>query len=168
LALDLSFPGLKNARRIARRLGHQRVFFARADCESATPVRAQSADYVLLDAPCTGIGTLREHPEIRWRLCADDFARMGAIQSRMLENAAALVRPRGVLVYAVCSMAPEEGSEVVHGFLERHPEFEVDRIPPEANRLAGLLDSEGFLHTRPDRSDSLDGFFAARLTRNSA
>jgi 16S rRNA (cytosine967-C5)-methyltransferase len=165
LALDLNFSGLKTARRIADRLGHRTISFARADCASALPLRPQTADYVLLDAPCTGIGTLREHPEIRWRLRADDFVRMGAVQSRMLENAAALVRQGGAIVYAVCSFAPEEGVEVVRGFLRNHPEFVLDRDPPEAARLSGFIDSEGFLRTRPNR-DALDGFFAARLIRN--
>jgi 16S rRNA (cytosine967-C5)-methyltransferase len=165
LAFDLNFSGLKTARRIADRLGHRTIFFARADCASALPVRPQTAGYVLLDAPCSGIGTLREHPEIRWRLRADNLVRMGAIQSRMLDNAAALVRQGGAIVYAVCSFAPEEGVEVVRGFLRKHPQFEVDRNPPEAARLTGLLDSDGFLRTRPDR-DGLDGFFAARLIRN--
>ena len=168
LALDLNFSGLKNARQIAHRLNHRRVFFARANCAAATPVRPQSAGYVLLDAPCTGIGTLREHPEIRWRLQPNDFSRMAVLQSRMLENAAELVRPGGAIVYAVCSLAPEEGPRVVQGFLQRHSEFAIDRTPPGADHLEGLLDSEGFLRTRPDRSDGLDGFFAARLVRNSA
>jgi 16S rRNA (cytosine967-C5)-methyltransferase len=167
VAFDLNFSGLKTARRIADRLGHRTISFARVDCASALPLRPQTADYVLLDAPCSGIGTLREHPEIRWRVRADDFARMGAIQSRMLENAAALVRPGGAIVYAVCSFAPEEGVEVVRGFLRRHPEFALDRDPPEAARLSGFLDSDGFLRTRPDR-DALDGFFAARLLRPKA
>ena len=162
LALDLNLAGLRNARATAARLGHRNVLFARADCASALPLRPQSVGYVMLDAPCTGLGTLREHPEIRWRLQPDDFARMAALQSRMLENAAALVRPAGALVYAVCSLAPHEGPDVIRNFLARHRDFEIDPNPPES--IGEILDRDGFMRTRPDRG-GLDGFFAARLIR---
>lgn len=164
LALDLNLTGLKNARAVAARLGHRNISFARADCAFALPLRPACADYVLLDAPCTGLGTLREHPEIRWRLTPGDFARMAVTQARMLQLAAAIVKPGGALVYAVCSFAPEEGERVVREFLMRHPEFGLDRKPPHALELAGVIDSDGFIRTRPDRG-ALDGFFAARITR---
>ena len=96
----------------------------------APPFAESSVEYVLLDAPCTGLGTLREHPEIKWRLKPTDPARMAAIQSRMLENAAALVRPGGAIVYSVCSIAPEEGEGVIDEFLARHAEFEIDAPSP--------------------------------------
>jgi 16S rRNA (cytosine967-C5)-methyltransferase len=117
---------------------------------------------VLLDAPCTGTGTLREHPEIRWRLAADDFRRMAELQRAMLENAAALVRPGGVIVYAVCSVAPQEGAGVVRGFLAEHPEFALER--PETQQLAPWLQGDGTMSTSPERG-GLDGFFAARMRR---
>jgi 16S rRNA (cytosine967-C5)-methyltransferase len=164
VAFDLNERGLRAARKVARGLGHHNVDFARADIAAAVPMRLESAGFVLLDAPCTGIGTLREHPEIRWRLEPSDFERMGALQRRMLENVATIVAPGGVLVYAVCSMAPEEGSNVVHGFLGAHPEFEVE-APPTAE-LAGLLADDGTLATSPERG-GLDGFFAARMRRRS-
>lgn len=162
IALDLNLAGLKNTRAVARRLGHRNVLFARADCASVLPLRPESAGYVMLDAPCTGLGTLREHPELRWRLQPGDFARMADLQSRMLTNAAALVSSGGVLVYAVCSFAPDEGPGVVRNFLARHRDFEIDPNPPAAIRE--LLDLDGFMSTRPDRG-GLDGFFAARLIR---
>jgi 16S rRNA (cytosine967-C5)-methyltransferase len=162
LALDLNMHGLKAARDLARRLGHRNIDFASADIAVAPPLRAESAGFVLLDAPCTGIGTLREHPEIRWRLAADDFRRMAAVQRPMLENAAALVRPGGVIVYAVCSLAPQEGPGVVREFLEEHPEFAIER--PQAPKLAPWLQSNGTMSTSPERG-GLDGFFAARMRR---
>jgi 16S rRNA (cytosine967-C5)-methyltransferase len=164
VALDLSLTGLKNGRTVAARLGHRNICFARADCAFALPIRPVCADYVLLDAPCTGLGTLREHPELRWRLQPSDFARMAATQTRMLERAAAIVKPGGALVYAVCSLAPEEGEHVVREFLLRHSEFDLDRKPPGEAALVGVIDSDGFMRTRPDRG-ALDGFFAARITR---
>jgi 16S rRNA (cytosine967-C5)-methyltransferase len=164
IGLDRNLAGLKNARVVARRLGHRNIHLARCDVAIALPLRPASADYVLLDAPCTGLGTLREHPEIRWRLAPDDFARMARLQAAMLENTAALVAPGGVLVYAVCSLAPPEGAGVVSDFLERHPAFTVDRKSVVITQLADLIDADGFLRTRPDR-ESRDGFFAARLIR---
>ena len=162
VALDLNLRGLKAARDLARRLGHRNIVFARADIGAGPPLRTESANFVLLDAPCTGTGTLREHPEIRWRLTADDFGRMAEVQRPMLEHAAALVRPGGVIVYAVCSLAPQEGQGVVRGFLAQHPEFAIER--PQAVQLAPWLQSDGTMATSPERG-GLDGFFAARIRR---
>ena len=167
VALDANFAGLKHARALARKLGCDNVRFVRCDGLVRIPLRPRAVDFLLLDAPCTGLGTLREHPEIRWRLAPADIQRMAAIQTAMLENAAEVVRPLGALVYSVCSLAPDEGSEVVRNFLARHPNFEIDREPPNGRELADVLDQEGFMITRPDRH-GLDGFFAARLKRRSA
>jgi 16S rRNA (cytosine967-C5)-methyltransferase len=164
IALDLNFVGVKKIRTLARRLSHRNVYAIRADATAALPLRAQSFDYVLLDAPCTGTGTLREHPEIRWRLNPGDFGRMAKVQSAMLANAAAVVRPSGVLVYSVCSLALDEGLGVVEDFLANHPEFVIDREFPSAECFTGLIDANGFMYTRPDR-EALDGFFVARLRR---
>src|SRR5260221_10004426 len=127
IAVDLNFNGLRNARDLARRLRHPNIEFVCADLTAAPPIAPSSVEYVLLDAPCTGLGTLREHPEIKWRLKPTDPARMATIQSRMLENGAALVRSGGSLVYSVCSIAPEEGQGVVREFLSRHDDFANDR-----------------------------------------
>jgi 16S rRNA (cytosine967-C5)-methyltransferase len=162
VAFDLNLRGLKAARDLARRLGHRNIAFARADVAAALPLRTESADFVLLDAPCTGTGTMREHPEIRWRLAASDFERMAEVQRPMLENAAALVRPGGVIVYAVCSLAPQEGSDVVQRFLAEHPQFTIER--PPAAQLERWLQSDGTMATSPERG-GLDGFFAARMRR---
>jgi 16S rRNA (cytosine967-C5)-methyltransferase len=164
IAVDLNFNGLKNARDLARRLRHRNVDFLCADLAAAAPLAPSSVDYVLLDAPCTGLGTLREHPEIKWRLKPTDPARMAAIQSRMLENAAALVRPGGAVVYSVCSIAPDEGEWVVDGFLARHDDFEIDRGIAGRDEFRDVIDARGFMKTRPDVG-GLDGFFAARLIR---
>ena len=164
IALDVNLGGLKNARGLAQRLRHRNIEFVCADLMTAAPLVPSRFEYVLLDAPCTGIGTLREHPDIKWRLKPSDPARMAAIQSRMLENAAALVRPGGALVYSVCSIAPEEGEGVVDGFLARHHDFEIDRGVAGRDEFRDVIDARGFMKTRPDVG-GLDGFFAARLIR---
>ena len=92
-------------------------------------------------------------------------ARMAAIQLRMLENASALLRRGGAIVYSVCSLAPAEGEGVIDEFLKTHAEFEIDSRPPNYDELKDVLDARGFMNTRPDVG-GLDGFFAARLIRS--
>ena len=164
IAVDLNFNGLRNARDLAHRLRHRNVEFVCADLTVSVPLAPSSVEYVLLDAPCTGLGTLREHPEIKWRLKPTDSARMAAIQSLMLENAAALVRRGGAIVYSVCSIAPEEGEGVVDDFLARHADFAIDGGLSGRDEFKDVIDSRGFMKTRPDLG-GLDGFFAARLIR---
>ena len=164
IAVDLNFNGLRNARDLARRMRHRNVEYVCADLAAVPPLAPSSVEYVLLDAPCTGLGTLREHPEIKWRLKPTDPARMAAIQSRMLENAAALVRRGGAIVYSVCSIAPDEGESVIDGFLASHGDFKIDRGMAGRDEFRDVIDARGFMKTRPDVG-GLDGFFAARLIR---
>jgi 16S rRNA (cytosine967-C5)-methyltransferase len=166
IALDVNLEGLRNARALARRLGHANVSVARADLTIAAPIRSASITHVLLDAPCTGLGTLREHPEIRWRLKPEDPLRMAKLQLQMLANAGALVKPGGAIVYSVCSLAPEEGDDVVSAYIGRNPNFEIDRDPPNRTEIAGLLNEQGVMKTRPDQGH-LDGFYAARIIRRA-
>ncbi len=115
---------------------------------------------VLVDAPCSGLGTLRRHPELRYRVEENDLRRLSKLQQRILENCQAQVAPGGLLVYSVCSIDPEEGQDVVEIFLRSHPEFTVE-VSSRADRIPQF---QGFLRTLPG-PESLDGFFAARLRR---
>jgi 16S rRNA (cytosine967-C5)-methyltransferase len=124
------------------------------------PFRPGSFDAVLLDAPCSGLGTLGRHPDIRWRATGEGLARHAERQRGLLAAVAPLVRPGGTLVYAVCSQEPEESAAVVAAFLEAHPAFRSGTAPPWA---AGFADGP-FLATRPER-DRGDAFFAAPLVR---
>jgi 16S rRNA (cytosine967-C5)-methyltransferase len=164
VAIDRSRAGLRKARVVATRLRHRNIALVCADLESSLPLAQTSAGYVLVDAPCSGLGTLREHPEIRWRLRPVDITRLAAIQSTILAQAARVVRPGGALVYSVCSLAPAEGEEVVRSFLERHSSFQLDSLADSGRQIALPLDADGVMRTRPDRG-GLDGFFAARLIR---
>lgn len=129
------------------------------------PLRAGWFEGVLVDAPCSGLGTLRGHPEIRWRRTADDVARLAATQREILDVAARLVRPGGRLVYATCTLLSEENEDVRDSFLAMHPEFEgADARASLPEAAHGLVDSGGALRTAPDRDD-LDGFFACVLQR---
>ena len=123
----------------------------------------QAYDRVLLDAPCTGLGTIRRHPEVRWRRSPDDVALMAARQRELLDAVAPRTRAGGVLVYAVCSTEPEEGEAVVGDFLAAAGgAWRLE--PPESAAFDGLAEGPGWVRTWPHRHD-LDGFFVARLRR---
>ena len=128
------------------------------------PFRERSGDVVLLDAPCTGTGTFRRHPDGRWRVTPEDLQALAALQAELLEAAAALVRPGGWLVYSTCSLEREENEERVEDFLGRHPEFAL--LPPDGAFADGLLDSAGRLCVLP-QARGVDGAFAARLGRRA-
>ena len=119
----------------------------------------EQADVVLVDAPCSGSGTWRRNPEGRWRLTPDRLDRVVAVQSRLLNIAAQLVRPGGRLVYAVCSLLSREGAGQINDFLSRHSSWNVH----ETTIAAGRLDGAGRLLT--PAHDGTDGFFVARLER---
>jgi 16S rRNA (cytosine967-C5)-methyltransferase len=128
-------------------------------------------DCVFVDAPCSGMGTIRRDPEIRWRRTAEDLVELAAAQRRMLDHAARIVRPGGRLVYATCSSEPEENEEVVGEFMHGHRDFvpreraEVVAALPAA--AAALVSSSAELRTWPWR-DGLEAFFGAGLRRLSS
>jgi 16S rRNA (cytosine967-C5)-methyltransferase len=128
----------------------------------ALPFAPESFDRVLVDAPCTGTGTLRHNPEIRWRLTPEDITELAARQSRILANAARCVRPGGRLVYSTCSVEPEENEAVVAAFLESHPNFWQARADVPERFLTGA----GAARTWPQRDDA-DGFYVAALERGA-
>ena len=130
----------------------------------AAPIRPQSLNTVLVDAPCSATGTIRRHPDARWRLKPAIFARAAARQSRLLAAGAALVRPGGLLIYATCSLESEENAGVVDDFLSRHPEFA--RSPTPASLPAELITPAGDFQSLPQRH-GIDGAYAARLVRAS-
>ncbi len=117
-------------------------------------------DTVLLDAPCTGLGTIARHPDIRWRLQPGDLPRQSRRQSALLESLAPLARAGGRLVYATCSSEPEENEHVVTAFLSRHPEFALQPLPDWARPFA----DGPYARTRPEVHGG-DAFFAAVLVR---
>src|SRR5207237_9685482 len=109
------------------------------DAEQPLPFADASFDRVLVDAPCTGTGTLRHNPEIRWRVRPDDIARLSSIQKQILANAAFKVRVGGLLVYSTCSVERDENENVIEDFLKNHSAF--DQVPLVA--AAGLLLENG-------------------------
>ncbi len=169
LAVDLHARKAKIIGEAAARLGHANVEARAADMTAPLPNEApESFDLVLLDAPCSGLGTLRRHPEVKLRRTAEDIDRLATLQGQLLESVRTLVKPGGLLVFALCTYTPEECEEVPRRFLEKNKEYAVDRAPggfalPDAD---ALIRNDGALLTLPNRS-STDGFFALRLRRRA-
>jgi 16S rRNA (cytosine967-C5)-methyltransferase len=124
-------------------------------------------DRVILDAPCSGLGTLRRDPDLKWSRLESDLARLAADELIMLRHAAAAVRPGGRLVYATCSSEPEENQQVVDGFLAEHPGFSLQPVQVAGAAAPPPVDERGSVATLPFR-DGLDAFFAAVLVRQPA
>jgi 16S rRNA (cytosine967-C5)-methyltransferase len=122
---------------------------------------------ILLDAPCSGLGVIRRHPDIRWNRTPQDIPRYKQRQLRLLNHAATLLVESGVIVYATCSMEPEENEEVVTTFLAAHTNFTLADcrpfLPPAAKNL---VDAAGYFRSLPD-AGGMGGFFAARLLRKN-
>ena len=161
-ASDVSLPRLRRLVENARRLEIATLdaFVADARFPAIRPV-----DLVLLDAPCTGTGTFRRHPDARWRLKISDVAVMASTQRTLLRSAASAVRPGGLLVYSTCSLEPEENDVQIDAFLAEHPDFRLD--PPPDGAVPNTVLDAGRLRVLPHRHGT-DGAFAARLRRSSA
>ena len=139
----------------------------------ATKFQAGPFDAVLLDAPCTATGTIRRHPDLPWNRRAEDLEALAALQSRLLDRAAELVRPGGLLVYATCSLEREENESQIEAVLARRNDFR--RVPIQAKEIGGVNDfvsAAGDLRTLPchlpdpePRLTGCDGFYAARLRK---
>jgi len=147
-----------------RRLGIASIDAVALDAARELPIsRAASGfDRVLVDSPCSGTGTLRRNPEIKWRLTPGDIPRLAELQLQLLTRAASAVTPGGRLVYSTCSIEPEENEDVIRLFLARDRRFRV--ALPDAD--PALITPDGFVRTWPHRH-GMDGFFAAVLEQVS-
>ena len=164
LAVDLHARKAAAVGEAARRLGLENLEARAADVTLPIPdVAFESFDLVLLDSPCSGLGTLRRHPEVKLRRTPDDVDRLAQLQARLLAAVQRYVRPGGLLVHALCTLTPEECDEQVQRFLTAFPQFGID--PPPPSFPPDCLEGE-FLRTLPHRTGT-DGFFAARLRRTA-
>lgn len=159
-AFDVARPRLTRILETRSRLELSRLHVALAD---STRPPLSGAEVILLDAPCTGTGTLARHPDGRWRLKVGDLEALTGLQRRLLEAAADALAPGGLLVYATCSLEPEENEEQVEVFLSRHVDFGLEA--PREDRLSSeFLGADGELRILPQRH-GMDGAYAARLRR---
>jgi 16S rRNA (cytosine967-C5)-methyltransferase len=136
------------------------------DATKALPFGCQF-ERILLDAPCSGTGTLARNPEIKWRLRPRDLNRLAEAQVKMLKNALGSLSSAGRLVYATCSLEPEENEGVVERVLEELPNYQLvsrAELVVSYPTLSALFDPQGYLRTRPDLR-TMDGFFAAVIVR---
>ena len=163
LAMDNQEKKLESLWSMNRRLGVTCVETISRDGRDRPPGHlCEAFDLVLVDAPCTGLGTLRRNPEIKWRLTPGEIARAAALQSDLLDGAAPYLRKGGRLVYSTCSLLPEENEDNVRAFLTRHATFRHERSV--ATVPGDCLDRNGFMKTLPHRH-GMDGFFAAILVK---
>jgi 16S rRNA (cytosine967-C5)-methyltransferase len=162
VAGDLYEHRLRTVREACARQGVKNVRTVSYDATRALPFGGELFDRVLVDAPCTGTGTLRRNPEIRWRITASDIAELSARQKLILYHASRMVRHGGRLVYSTCSIEREENEATVAAFLAENSDFK-----PDATRLPqSLLTVDGAARTWPQR-DGVDGFFIAAFERRS-
>jgi 16S rRNA (cytosine967-C5)-methyltransferase len=158
VATDKSRRRLEEARRRVREFGLRNVSFP-------DPAPVKDADLLLVDAPCSGTGSLAREPEQKWRLTAAAVKKFSETQREILESTAAALKPGAVLVYATCSLLREENEDVVAALLAAHPELQVepagDVLGPEASPVL----SGPYLRVWPHRAEA-GGFFAARLRRS--
>jgi 16S rRNA (cytosine967-C5)-methyltransferase len=149
----------------------QRLRAANVRVEVADAARERSEgpvfDRVLVDPPCSGLGTLQARPDLRWRMTAEKLPEMARTQSRILEAGARALRPGGLLVYSSCTISPTENERLIASFLDSHPEFGLDDLAGElpAFRLSQAGVPSGLVLTLPHR-DRTAGFFIARLRRS--
>ncbi|MCB1887522.1 MAG: RsmB/NOP family class I SAM-dependent RNA methyltransferase [Rhodocyclaceae bacterium] len=168
-AFDVSDKRLSRLKPRAARAGLSNVHPVVISGENDARVKrlAGKADRVLVDAPCSGLGTLRRNPDLKWRQSPESVAELCAKQAAILAAAARLVKPGGRLVYATCSLLGEENGAVVEAFLAAHPEFQALSAGEILSTQGVGLDVGERLALRPDQHDC-DGFFAAALQRGAA
>jgi 16S rRNA (cytosine967-C5)-methyltransferase len=169
LAVDLHARKARNIEQAASRLGLAEVRALAGDATLPLPGEGPF-DLALVDAPCSGLGTLRRHPEVKLRRTPEDVDRVAALQARLLAQVSRSVKPGGLLVYAVCTLTPEESDEQVERFLAANPDFHPERPPPGwalPAADADCLDEQGRLRIFPHRTGT-DGFFAVRLRKEPA
>jgi 16S rRNA (cytosine967-C5)-methyltransferase len=167
VTLDLQPGRVRLLHHNIRRLRLSSVTALVADATCAPPVR-WLCDGILIDAPCSGFGALRRHPDIKWRKTAADLAALQAIQLQLLHVQQAWLAAHGVLVYSVCSNEPEETHQVVERFLAEHADMRLDAMDHEiSTQLPGAAASADSLDVTPEQWGT-DGVFVARFRRKNA
>lgn len=165
IALDASVSRLEALRNAIVRLGAENVDVLEGDATHLEEYVEEPADAILVDAPCSGLGSLRRRPELKWRKTIADLKTMANLQLALLEGSSAMVRAGGALIYSVCTFTREETLEVMEAFLGRHPDYHAENlaayIPPG---LRTGVSRDGFIQLMPHIHD-MDAMFIARLIR---
>jgi 16S rRNA (cytosine967-C5)-methyltransferase len=137
----------------------------KGDARSPLPTpKGMKFDRVLADVPCSGFGTLRRNPDLKWRRKEEDIGRLAKLQSSILRNLAPYVKEGGILVYSTCTVFHEENEDVVERFLDGHSEFRLDQISEALPEKYHSFIKKGYFKTFPPK-DTMDGFFVARMIK---
>jgi 16S rRNA (cytosine967-C5)-methyltransferase len=167
LAIDRDSRKIRDLVQNARRLGLSIIQGLTADILGSELTRETPApfDRILVDAPCSGWGVIRRHPDLKWRVRLEDSDRLAGQQIKFLQIASGWLKPGGVLVYSTCTLCPEENERVVERFLKENLAFHLEPAGPHLPGTAtDLADPRGYFYVWPHRHGT-DGFFAARLVR---
>jgi len=156
---DINVSRIDLLKKTKMRLGNHSVQLIAADAEHFP---AKSADKVLLDAPCSGLGAMRKKPDLRWRKSEEGIKELAFLQRRLLNRAARLVKNGGSLVYSTCTIGPEENENIVNEFLNNNSNFEI--LPTVNRHVPQLVSSGQFIRTWPHRHN-MDGSFAAIMVK---
>jgi len=163
LAVDYERQKIEQLRLEAARLGATNIKTLQADLQEDLPEELRlSFDTVLVDAPCSGVGTLRRHPEIKWKISSSGLNNIARKQKTILQNASLAVRRGGLLIYSTCSVLPEENEEIVESFVISNPSF---LLCPPSPALSDQLTSRGVYFRTFPHLHNMDGFFGAVLKR---
>ncbi|HWP92793.1 MAG TPA: 16S rRNA (cytosine(967)-C(5))-methyltransferase RsmB [Thermodesulfobacteriota bacterium] len=169
ISLDINESRLGLVERQAKRLGIGIIRTVCADLsgEGCVSEFQNRFDKVLVDAPCSGLGTIRRNPDIKWRRGEKDILELSEIQFKILSHAARMVKPNGVLLYSVCTLTGEENEELCERFLKENQGFQIDQEQISAlQSISHLFEEKGFFRTSPLIPD-MDGFFSARFRKVS-
>jgi 16S rRNA (cytosine967-C5)-methyltransferase len=165
LAVDIHPGKLESLQVVARCLGIGIVATVAGDASGDLGGDCRERfDCILVDAPCSGLGTLRRNPEIKWRVTPDNLKEFQELQKKILDRSGSYLKKGGILVYSTCTVLPEENETPVGEFLSRHRDFKLLGTPQGMS--AELADSSGFFRTYPHRH-GMDGFFAARMQKSA-
>jgi 16S rRNA (cytosine967-C5)-methyltransferase len=161
-AIDRAASRLKKVKQNCDRLGITNVQTRTIDLREINDWQGY-ADRLLLDVPCSGLGTLHRHADARWRQSPDEIAKLSQLQQELIAKAATWVKPEGTMVYSTCTLHPAENEQVITKFLATHPHWQI--APPELDHPAhAFVSAEGWVKVLPHVHD-MDGFFMARLKR---
>jgi 16S rRNA (cytosine967-C5)-methyltransferase len=165
LAMDISHKKIESLKERSERLGVTIIDTLVRDATSEPEKTLhEKFDRVLVDTPCSGLGTLRRNPEIKWRMLPKDLKSFRLLQKRILNNAGHYLKRGGTLIYSSCTIMPEENEEVIEAFLADNPDFE--RIHPDAEINGKMVDNKGFFRTYPyPHQHGTDGFFGTVLLK---
>ena len=164
-ALDLSKGRLDLIEESCQRLGIRIIRTLKGNAAEPLPIpQGMKYDRILADVPCSGFGTLRRNPDLKWRRKEKDIERLGKLQFSILGNVSVYLKKGGILVYSTCTVFHEENEDVVEKFLEGHPEFELDQMNRFLPETFHPFIQKHYFKTFPPR-DEMDGFFVARLIR---